>query len=116
MVKAYLRYVQQKIISGLVGNIANIKVIKIRKPGAEKKTEYLVTACNEVVNLTNIRTGEVEFQIYDKESMHGQVSNIATSGSLIAIGYTSGTILVFNLEETLPEGEVVNKLTESRFE
>ena len=69
-----------------------------------------------MVNLSNIRTGEVEFQIYDKEAMHGLVTYIATSNSLLAIGYNDGTILVYNLEEFLPEGETVNKLTESKFE
>ena len=52
-------------MSGLVGNLASIKTVKIGK------TTYLVTAINEVVNLTNIRTGVVEFQIYDKEALHG---------------------------------------------
>ena len=116
IVKAYLRYVQEKITSGLVGNIANIRVVKIKQPGSSKKTQYLVTACNECINLSNIRTGEVEFQIYDKEAMHGQVTYIATSGSLLAIGYTNGTILVYDLEGMLPEGETLNKLTESKFE
>ena len=44
------------------------------------------------------------------------MTHVATSGSLLAAGYTNGTILVFDLEGMLPEGETVNKLTESRFE
>lgn len=95
MVKAYLRYVQEKIIGGLVGNLSNIKLAKVK--GHEGK--YIATACNEVVNLTNMRTGEVEHQIYDREAMHGQVTCLACSGTLLAIGYTSGTILVYNLDE-----------------
>jgi hypothetical protein len=59
MVKAYLRYVQDRNICGLVGNLANLKIIKVRRNG--QKTEYLVTASNEVVNLSNLRTGEVEY-------------------------------------------------------
>lgn len=55
MVKAYLRYVQEGVFSSLVGNLAGIKIIKIGK------TSYLVSACNEVVNLTNTRTGEVDY-------------------------------------------------------
>jgi hypothetical protein len=47
-----------------------------------------------------MRTGEVEYQIYDREAMHGQVSYLATSGTLLAIGYTSGTVLVYNLDDT----------------
>ena len=33
MVKAYLRYVQDRNICGLVGNLANLKIIKVRKNG-----------------------------------------------------------------------------------
>ena len=65
MVKAYLRYVQQSVLSALVGALAGVKLLKIGS-----KT-FLVTACNEVVNLTNLKTGEVEQQIYDKEALHG---------------------------------------------
>jgi len=43
----------------------------------------------------------VEFKIYDKEAIHGQVSCLAVSTSLLAIGYTSGTILVYSMEEPL---------------
>jgi len=53
------------VLGGLVGNTANIKMVKIND------AKYLASACNEVVNLTNMRTGEVEFQIYDKEALHG---------------------------------------------
>jgi hypothetical protein len=80
-----------------VGNLSGIKIIKIGK------TSYLVSACNEVVNLTNTRTGEVDFKIYDKEAIHGQVSCLAVSTSLLAIGYTSGTILVYSMEEPLQD-------------
>ena len=41
----------------MVGNTANIKLVKVK--GASGK--YMASACNEVVNLTNMRTGEVEF-------------------------------------------------------
>ena len=57
MVKAYLRYVQEKVLSGLVGTSCNIKAVKVK--GIQRK--YLACACNEVVNITNIKTGEVEF-------------------------------------------------------
>jgi hypothetical protein len=65
MVKAYLRYIQQSVLSALVGTLAGVKLLKIGS------TTYLVTACNEVVNLTNLKTGEIEHQIYDKEALHG---------------------------------------------
>ena len=95
MVKAYLRYTQDKVLSGLVGNKSNIKLVKIKN----SEGKYLATACNEVVNLTNLKTGDVEFQIYDKEAIHGEVTCLATSDTLLAIGYQDGTVLVFDLGE-----------------
>lgn len=71
--------------------------IKLIKAG---KTSYLVSACNEVVSFTNLKTGEVALQLYEKEAIHGQVSCVATSGDLVAVGYTSGTILVYQAEES----------------
>jgi hypothetical protein len=56
MVKAYLRYTQERVLGALSGNKSNIKLVKIKNT----EGKYLATACNEVVNLTNIRTGEVE--------------------------------------------------------
>lgn len=77
---------------------------------------FVVTACNEVVNLSNVRTAEVEFQIYDREAMHGAVTCLATVGSLLAIGYSSGTILVYNLEVRLTDKETQGKFSASPFE
>lgn len=57
MVKAYLRYTQDKVLGSLVGNKSNIKLVKIKNT----EGKYLATACNEVVNLTNLKTGDVEF-------------------------------------------------------
>jgi 3-dehydroquinate synthase class II len=65
MVKAYLRYVQQSVLSALVGNLAGIKLLRIAE------TTYLVSACNEVVSIVNLKTGEVFHQLYDKEAAHG---------------------------------------------
>jgi len=76
----------------------------------------VVTACNEVVNLSNMRTGEVEYQIYDREAMHGTATSLATAGNLLAIGYSSGTILVYNLEVILSDQEIKDKHSASRFE
>ena len=76
----------------------------------------MVTACNEVVNLSNMRTGEVEYQIYDREAMHGTATSLATAGNLLAIGYSSGTILVYNLEVILSDQEIKDKHSASRFE
>ena len=110
MVKAYLRYVQERVLSGLSGSQANIKVVQVGEH------TFLVTAANEVVNLTNVRTGEVTYQIYDREAMHGTVTCLATVGSFLAIGHSNGTVLVYNLEVMLSEDEMLDKLTHSRFE
>lgn len=40
-----------------MGNSANIKLVKVKNTTGK----YLASACNEVVNLTNMRTGEVEY-------------------------------------------------------
>ena len=96
MVKAYLRYVQERVFSGLSGAQANIKVVQLID-SANVKTYYAVSACNEVVNLTNIRTGEVIYQIYDREAIQGTVTCLAVANSFLAIGYSSGTIMVYNL-------------------
>lgn len=81
------------------------------------KAYYAVSASNEVVNLTNTRTGEVDFQIYDREAIQGTVSCLATEGTLLAIGYSSGTILIYNLAVMeLNETQTRDKLSVSRFE
>ena len=60
--------------------------------------EYLVTACNEVVNFINMNTNEIRYKIYDQEAEHGFVTHLKASGSKLAIGYSSGTILVYDLD------------------
>ena len=68
MVKAYLRYEQHDVIGGLVGNQSNITTCQIIDKDGNYKGVYLVSACNEVVNFSNIKTGEIDFKIYDKEA------------------------------------------------
>ena len=119
MVKAYLRYAQEKVIGGLTGTLGNSKLCKVRGAnGGATKGLYVVTACNEVVNFSNVKTGEVEYQIYDKEAMHGQVTCISTASDMIAIGYTNGTVLVYSLEESSNPGgtDTSAKITESAFD
>ena len=106
MVKAYLKYVQQDVYGGLVGNQCRIVVCKVYDTNDEVIGYFLVSACNEVVNFTNIKTGEIKFKIYDKEALHGYVTCLQASSDYIAIGYSTGTILVYSLkleEETLEE-------------
>jgi hypothetical protein len=59
MVKAYLKYVEQDIVGGLVGNRSNIIYCHIYDSQGKSLGVYLVSACNELINFTNIRTGEV---------------------------------------------------------
>ena len=44
------------------------------------------------------------------------MTSLAVAGSLLAIGYTNGTILVYNLEVILSDEEASDKLSASRFE
>jgi hypothetical protein len=69
--------------------------------------EYLITACNEVVNLINLNTNEIRYKIYDKEAEHGYVTHLKASGNMLAIGFSSGTILIYDLDVAhgLGEGE-----------
>lgn len=98
MVKAYLRYVQQDVIGGLVGNQSNITYCQIIDKEGVSKGTYIVSACNEVVNFTHIKTGEIEFKIYEDEAVYGHVTCLSATGDLIAIGFSSGTVLVYNLK------------------
>ena len=59
---------------------------------------FLVTACNEVVTFTDIKTGEILFKIFDEQAIHGYVTCLQASSDLIAIGYSSGSILVYRLK------------------
>jgi hypothetical protein len=98
MVKAYLKYVQQDVYGGLVGSASNIVICKVFNESDELVGVFVVSACNEVVNFSNIKTGEIQFKIYDKEALHGYVTHLSVSSDLLAIGYSSGTILVYNLK------------------
>lgn len=98
MVKAYLKYVQQDVYGGLTGNNSNIVLCTLYDEQGQPVGAYVVSACNEVVNLTNLSTGDVHFKIYDKEAIYGYVTCLRASSDLLAVGYSSGTILVFSLK------------------
>ena len=57
-----------------------------------------MTACNEVVNFINLNTNEIRYKIYDKEAEHGYVTHLKASGKILAVGFSTGTILVYDLE------------------
>lgn len=90
------------MVGGLTGANCDIKTIKIVNEKGEKQ-KYIVSASNEVVNLTNIATGEVQYKIYDPEAIFGFVTCLETSGSLLAIGFSNGTVQVYNVEELSSE-------------
>ena len=59
---------------------------------------YVVSACNEVVYLMNNNTSEIRYKIYDTEAKYGHVTQLKVSGNNLAVGYSSGTIIVFDLD------------------
>ncbi len=81
-----------------MGNQSNITMCKIFNQNDELVGVFVVSACNEVVNFTNIKTGVIQFKIYDKDALHGYVTCLQVSSDLIAIGFSSGTILVYSLK------------------
>ncbi len=108
MVKAYLKYVQQDVYGGLTGNQCNIVLCKIYNSSDEEIGVYIVSACNEVVNFTNIKTGEIQYKVYDKEALHGHVTYLSSSSDYLAIGYSSGTIIVCNMKVEIEELEQIH--------
>lgn len=92
MVKAYLKYVQQDVLGGLVGNKSNIITCTVVSDEGLVKSVYLVSACNEVVNLTNMKTGEIVYKVYNKEAQHGFITCLAATNGMLAVGYSSGTV------------------------
>ena len=65
--------------------------------GSSSIGTFIVSGCNEVVSFTNLKTSEKSFKIYDKEAKYGWVTFLKVSGDMLAIGYSSGTIIVFDL-------------------
>jgi U3 small nucleolar RNA-associated protein 12 len=59
---------------------------------------HVVSACNEVVYLMNNNTSEIAYKIYDTEAQYGHVTRLQVSGDNLAVGYSSGTIIVFDLD------------------
>ena len=96
MVKAYLKYVSQDNLGGLASNTANLQVAQISKDG--KDSSFVVSACNETVNLVNAVTKEIEYKIYDSQAEHGFVTCLKVSGQLLAVGFSNGTVLVYDLD------------------
>ncbi len=86
-------------------------VCKIYDNNDEAIGVFIVTACNEVVNFTNIKTGEIKFKIYDKEAIHGHVTCLQATSDFIAIGYSSGTILVYSLKTESDSLEELHKFS-----
>ena len=84
-------------MGGLVGNKSNIIYMNIIDSKGRSKGIYIVSACNEVVNFTNIKTGEVDIKIFDKEATYGFVTYLASYNNLLAVGFNSGTVIIYNM-------------------
>jgi len=67
------------------------------------ETQYLVTGCNEVVNFVNVFTNEIKTKVYDREAKYGHVTCLKVNDNLLAVGFSSGTIIVYDLKEGLEE-------------
>ena len=65
---------------------------------AGKPIKLLATACNEVVSLSNLTTGEVIYKLYEEDAENGFVTALTASGFFLAVGYSSGAVVVYNLE------------------
>ena len=59
MVKAYLRYIQENIFGALTSNQSVVVICKLLSSIGEKPGKYLASACNEVVSLSHLHSGEV---------------------------------------------------------
>jgi hypothetical protein len=86
------------VYGALVGNHANITMCKLFDLNEELVGVFLVTACNELVTFTNIKTGEVKLKIYDEDALHGYVTCLKVSSDCLAVGYSSGTVIVYRLK------------------
>ena len=91
-------------MGGIASNTCNVEVCELFMEGAPYG-QYMVTGCNEVVNFINLNTNEIRYKIYDPEAQYGFVTCLRASGKLLAIGYSSGTILVYELDlaQTAPD-------------
>lgn len=106
MVKAYLKYVQHDVVGGFVANTSNLQTCQLFTKQTVRG-DYLVTAHNEIVYFTNMASNEIEFKFYSKEAEFGQVTCLKASGQMLAIGYSTGTIIVIdlNLDNTTQDEE-----------
>jgi len=58
----------------------------------------MISASNEVVNFTEINTGEIRYKLIDEDALHGQVKCLKVSHDMLAIGYNDGAIKVYKLQ------------------
>jgi hypothetical protein len=64
--------------------------------------------------LINEHTKEINYKIHDREAEFGFVTHLKVSDQLLAVGYSSGTILVFDLESRVPDEEDKDKIVFER--
>lgn len=110
MPKAYLKYVQHEVLGALVAGTSNIELCTLLKDG-EPVGQYLLSACNEVTNFINLQTKEAHehyVQVDNKAAEHGFVTRLKASGSLLAVGYSSGTVIIYDLDLANAQPDVDN--------
>ena len=89
----------------MCGNTSNLEKCHLYRNGAPltEQGEHLVTACNEVINIVNTVTNEVEYQIRPRDTIEGDnnmgyVTCLKVSKNLLAAGYSQGFVVVYDLD------------------
>ena len=94
----------------MTSNTSNLEICNLyRNSDIISDKQYLISACTEVVNLINSQTNEIEYKIYDKEAQYGFVTCLKSSANLLAVGYSSGTIVVYDLNLQNIEKDIDNQ-------
>ena len=53
-----------------------------------------------MISFVNTITNEIEYKIFDREGLaqYGQITTLKVSKNLLAVGYSSGTVQIFDLD------------------
>lgn len=53
-----------------------------------------------MISFVNTTTNEIEYKIFDREGQahYGQITTLKVSRNLLAVGYSSGTVQIFDLD------------------
>eukprot|EP01126_Amoeba_proteus_P047323 TRINITY_DN5394_c0_g1_i7.p1 TRINITY_DN5394_c0_g1~~TRINITY_DN5394_c0_g1_i7.p1 ORF type:complete len:712 (+),score=151.18 TRINITY_DN5394_c0_g1_i7:71-2206(+) len=94
MLKSYLEFAQAKVFGVLASPPSNVVFDKTGKLG--------ITGALECVNVWNLRLGTLEYSLAESTSKREAIVTVirlSPSGVLLAVGYSSGNIIVWNLEK-----------------